>query len=42
VALPGAKHGALPYFTHPQAETDRVRIDALDPENFRYTITVRS
>ena len=41
VALPGSKHATLPYFMYPQAETDKVRIDSLDPENFRYAITVK-
>jgi transglutaminase-like putative cysteine protease len=41
VALPGSKHGTLPYFMYPQAETDNGRIDSLDPENFRYAITVK-
>jgi transglutaminase-like putative cysteine protease len=41
VALPGSRHGVLPYFMYPQAETGSGRIDALDPENFRYRITVR-
>jgi transglutaminase-like putative cysteine protease len=40
VTLPGSKRGALPYFMYPQAETDRGQIDSLDPEHFRYTITV--
>jgi len=41
VALPGAKHGVLPYFMYPQAEIASGRIDALDPENFRHKITVK-
>jgi len=41
VTLPGSTHAALPYFMYPQAETDKGRIDSLDPENFRYTITVK-
>jgi transglutaminase-like putative cysteine protease len=40
VTLPGARHGVLPYFMYPQAETDTGRVDALDPENFRYRINV--
>ncbi len=41
VVLPGSKHATLPYFMYPQAETDKGRIDSLDPENFRYAITVK-
>jgi len=41
VALPGSKHGTLPYFMYPQAEIDKGRIDSLDPDNFRYAITVK-
>jgi hypothetical protein len=26
---------------HPQAETERGRLDSLDPEKFRYQITVK-
>lgn len=41
VGLAGSKHGALPYFMYPQAETANGRIDSLDPDAFRYDITVR-
>jgi transglutaminase-like putative cysteine protease len=40
VALPGSKHAPLPYFMYPQAETTSGRIDPLDPDAFRYRITV--
>jgi transglutaminase superfamily protein len=40
LVLPGATRGSLPYFMHPQAETAGRRVDSLDPDSFRYTITV--
>ncbi len=41
VVLPASKRGALPYFMYPQGELDRGRLDPLDPENFKYQITVK-
>ena len=45
VRLPGAQRGPVGFFMYPNAEVverGRVsRIDSLDPENFRYTITSR-
>jgi transglutaminase-like putative cysteine protease len=42
VALPGAKHGRpVPYLMYPQCETANGRLDSLDPDRFRYEITVR-
>ena len=41
VALPGSKAAALPFLMYPQAEVKGERIDAYDPETFKYTITVR-
>jgi len=41
VTLPGSKRGSLPYFMYPQAEIASSRIDPLDPDNFRYRITVK-
>ena len=41
VMLPGSKRGALPYFMYPQAESATGRADSLDPDGFRYDITVR-
>ena len=38
VALPGAKTG-VDFLMYPQAETASGRLDCLDPDNFRYTIT---
>jgi hypothetical protein len=42
LTLPGAARGALPYFMHPQAETAGRRVDSLDPDGFRYTITAEN
>lgn len=41
VALPGSTRGRLPYFMYPQAEIASGRVDPLDPESFRYRITVK-
>lgn len=41
VTLPGSKRGTLGYFMYPQGETDNGRLDSLDPDGFKYTITVR-
>lgn len=38
VALPGAKSGPLGFLMYPQAETSDGRLDALDPDNFKYEI----
>jgi transglutaminase-like putative cysteine protease len=39
VALPGAKGPAVDFLMYPQAETAAGRLDCLDPDTFRYTIT---
>jgi len=39
VALPGAKGPAAEFLMYPQAETAAGRLDCLDPDTFRYTIT---
>jgi transglutaminase-like putative cysteine protease len=39
VALPGSTGAPLSFLMYPQAETDRGRIDCLDPDRFRYEIT---
>jgi transglutaminase-like putative cysteine protease len=39
VALPGSKGPAIAYFMYPQGETADGRIDSLDPDGFKYTIT---
>ncbi|HEV3141576.1 MAG TPA: transglutaminase-like domain-containing protein [Vicinamibacterales bacterium] len=41
VVLPKAKHGTLPFFMHPQAETANGRANGLEAATFRYDITVR-
>jgi transglutaminase-like putative cysteine protease len=45
VRLPGAARGPVGFFMYPNAEVAErgkvARIDSLDPENFRYTITSR-
>jgi len=40
VVLPRSKGGALGFFMYPEAETANGRLDSLDPETFRYEITV--
>jgi transglutaminase-like putative cysteine protease len=40
VALPGSKLPPLAFFMYPQAETADGRIDPLDPDNFKYEISV--
>lgn len=39
VVLPGGKGPALEFLMYPQAETAAGRLDCLDPDTFRYTIT---
>jgi transglutaminase-like putative cysteine protease len=39
--LPGAKGPKLEFLMYPQAETAAGRLDCLDPDAFRYTITAR-
>ena len=41
VALPGSSGQPLAFLMYPQAETAEGRIDPLDPDNFKYEITVR-
>ena len=41
VRLADATRGPLGFLMYPQAETREGRLDALDPENFKYTITSR-
>ena len=41
VALPGSSNQPLVYFMYPQAETSEGRVDPLDPDNFKYEITVK-
>lgn len=39
--LPGSKGEKLGFFMYPNAETDKGRLDQLDPDNFKYTIKAR-
>lgn len=41
VALPGSNRAPLGFFMYPQAETNKGRLDSLDPDNFAYEITSR-
>jgi len=41
LALPGAKGPKIGFLMYPNAETEKERIDSLDPDNFRYTISAR-
>jgi transglutaminase-like putative cysteine protease len=41
VALPGSSRGTIPYFMYPQGETSKARLDSLDPDAFKYAITVK-
>ena len=41
VKLPGAKGPALAFLMYPQAETAAGRLDCLDPDTFKYTITAK-
>jgi transglutaminase-like putative cysteine protease len=41
VDLPGSAGKPLVYFMYPQAETSEGRLDPLDPDNFKYEITVK-
>jgi transglutaminase-like putative cysteine protease len=40
VALPGSSRGTIGYFMYPQGETTDGRLDSLDPDTFKYSITV--
>ena len=41
VSLPGSNGPKVNFFMYPQAETGNERLDSLDPDNFKYTITAR-
>jgi transglutaminase-like putative cysteine protease len=41
VVLPGSPGHAIEFLMYPQAETAATRLDCLDPDNFKYTITAR-
>jgi transglutaminase-like putative cysteine protease len=39
LSLPGSQRGRIGFLMYPQSETDEGRLDSLDPDNFKYTIT---
>jgi transglutaminase-like putative cysteine protease len=39
ISLPNAREPKLTFLMYPQAETAAGRLDSLDPDNFRYSIT---
>ena len=41
IALPGSAGPKLPFLMYPQAETAAGRLDCLDPDSVKYTITAR-
>ena len=41
VKLPGSSGAPVAFFMYPQAETGAGRLDSLDPDSFKYTITAR-
>jgi transglutaminase-like putative cysteine protease len=41
VALPKSSKGKIGFFMYPQCETAEGRLDPLDPDNFKYTMTAR-
>jgi len=41
VKLPGSSAKPIGFLMYPQAETGKERLDSLDPDNFKYTITAR-
>jgi transglutaminase-like putative cysteine protease len=41
VALPGSTGPKLGFLMYPQAETASIRLDCLDPDQFKYTITAK-
>lgn len=42
VVLPGAKGPKLGFLMYPNAETEKERLDSLDPDNFKYTMSARA
>src|SRR5882672_35975 len=41
IVLPNANSGKITFFMYPQAETAQGRLDSLDPDNFKYTMTAK-
>jgi hypothetical protein len=42
IALPNSSGPKLPYLMYPNGETGGTRLDQLDPDGFKYTITARA
>jgi transglutaminase-like putative cysteine protease len=42
VTLPGAKGPKVGFLMYPNAETEKERLDSLDPDNFKYTMSARA
>jgi transglutaminase-like putative cysteine protease len=41
VRLPSSNGAKIPYFMYPNGETSKGRLDQLDPDTFKYTLTAR-
>jgi transglutaminase-like putative cysteine protease len=41
ITLPGSNGAKVNFFMYPQGETGGQRLDSLDPDNFKYTITAK-
>jgi transglutaminase-like putative cysteine protease len=41
IVLPNAQSGKITFFMYPQGETAQGRLDSLDPDNFKYTMTAK-
>jgi transglutaminase-like putative cysteine protease len=41
LSLPGSTRGKVGFLMYPQSETAEGRLDSLDPDNFKYTITAK-
>jgi transglutaminase-like putative cysteine protease len=41
IALPGSSGPKIPFLMYPQAETAAGRLDSLDPDSFKYSLTAR-
>jgi hypothetical protein len=39
LSLPNAERGRIAFLMYPQSETAEGRLDSLDADNFKYTIT---
>ncbi|WP_237269475.1 hypothetical protein [Pseudothauera hydrothermalis] len=41
LALPGSQGGPVPFLMYPQGESAAGRLDSLDPQTFRYSLSSR-